>query len=48
MLFLTENIADLTARIPAPLLATVPYQPSEAEQQRLAKQLASKLLTVIS
>jgi hypothetical protein len=32
MLYLAQNIADLQARIEAPLLATVPHAPAEPEQ----------------
>ncbi len=44
MLFLAENIADLTSRIGAPCLGTVPFQPDERLQQRLATELASALI----
>ncbi|MCB5227561.1 dethiobiotin synthase [Alishewanella sp. 16-MA] len=40
MLFLAQNLADLTARLPWPLLATVPFQPSVSEQQAVARTLA--------
>ncbi len=44
MLFLDENIADLTKRLSCPLLATVPYQPEAKVQARLAATLAQAVL----
>ncbi len=44
MLFLAENIADLTQRIASPLLGVVPFQPASVEQPALATQLASALV----
>lgn len=48
MLFLAENIADLTQRITSPLLGVVPFQPESAGQPALATQLASALVAQLA
>ena len=51
MVFLEENLSDLAARLPWPLLATVPFQPSVSEQQTVARRLATattKQLTAVA